>query len=151
MLSSLRIRMGDRSPGSTGVDELADLGIAVPKSTGAPPDDAKDGKLAIDDDQAHRRARDRPDERQDASSTSFASRRATYVEVADRQRPRRARRARRVPNAELKRITDQIAAPTTRLTAKETRLKAQFAAMESALPQTQTQQAWLTGQINSLG
>lgn len=38
-----------------------------------------------------------------------------------------------------------------RLVATEKRLKAQFAAMESALNQSQTQQSWLSGQIRSLG
>ena len=34
--------------------------------------------------------------------------------------------------------------------AQEKRLKAQFAAMETALNQSQTQQSWLTGQLNAL-
>ena len=34
---------------------------------------------------------------------------------------------------------------------EQKRLKAQFAAMESALNNSQTQQAWLTGQLSSLG
>jgi flagellar hook-associated protein 2 len=54
-------------------------------------------------------------------------------------------------DAEIKRITDQISTAETRLNEKSTRLKAQFAAMESALLQTQTQSAWLTGQISQLG
>ena len=33
---------------------------------------------------------------------------------------------------------------------REKRLKAQFAAMETALSNSQTQQAWLTSQISSL-
>ena len=34
---------------------------------------------------------------------------------------------------------------------EQKRLKAQFAAMESALSNSQTQQAWLTAQLSSLG
>ena len=37
------------------------------------------------------------------------------------------------------------------MTAEQDRLKAQFAAMETALNNSQTQQAWLTSQISSLG
>jgi len=37
-----------------------------------------------------------------------------------------------------------------RMDDEQTRLKAQFSAMESALAQAQTQQAWLTSQIASL-
>ena len=52
--------------------------------------------------------------------------------------------------ADVKRITAQATRAEERLVAKEKRLKAQFAAMESALQQTQTQSAWLTGQLASL-
>ena len=37
-----------------------------------------------------------------------------------------------------------------RMDDEQTRLKAQFAAMEAAMSQSQTQQAWLTSQISSL-
>jgi flagellar hook-associated protein 2 len=36
------------------------------------------------------------------------------------------------------------------MTTTQARLKAQFTAMETALNQSQTQQAWLTSQISSL-
>ncbi len=48
------------------------------------------------------------------------------------------------------RIQQQIDATNKRLDAKEQRLKAQFAAMELALQNSQTQQAWLTGQLAAL-
>ena len=38
----------------------------------------------------------------------------------------------------------------TRLEAKEKRLKAQFAAMEAAMSNSQTQLAWLQGQLSGL-
>jgi flagellar capping protein FliD len=44
-----------------------------------------------------------------------------------------------------------MTAEDARLAAKETRLKMQFAAMESALSTAQSQQAWLSGQIAKLG
>jgi flagellar hook-associated protein 2 len=51
---------------------------------------------------------------------------------------------------ELKRITDSMTEMDQRLALKESRLKAQFAAMEAALAQSQSQGQWLTGQINGL-
>ena len=50
----------------------------------------------------------------------------------------------------LKGFTDQIAKLNERMDAEQKRLKAQFAAMETALNNSQTQQAWLTSQIASL-
>ncbi len=51
---------------------------------------------------------------------------------------------------EQKRLTDTMSRAETRLAAREKRLKAQFAAMESALQASQTQQAWLQGQLATL-
>ena len=49
-----------------------------------------------------------------------------------------------------KRIQDQLDKANERIDAREKRLKAQFAAMEAALQNSQTQGAWLAGQINGL-
>ena len=51
---------------------------------------------------------------------------------------------------ETRRIADDLTRTDTRLAAKEKRLKAQFAAMESALSASQTQMAWLQGQLAGL-
>jgi flagellar hook-associated protein 2 len=51
---------------------------------------------------------------------------------------------------EKKRITDSIAAMDKRLSAKEARLKATFAAMESAMSASQQQSSWLSGQLAAL-
>ena len=142
--------MGDRLTGLSGVDELSDLGIAVPKSNGSSSQDAKDGKLAIDD------AKLTEALAADASKVksffaSFASGLQTYIKTQTGSRLGVLDKRDESSSNEIKRITAQIADANDRLTAKETRLKAQFAAMESALLQTQTQTAWLTGQINQLG
>ena len=50
----------------------------------------------------------------------------------------------------LKDFTDQIDKLNTRMATEQKRLKAQFAAMETALNNSQTQQAWLTSQIATL-
>ena len=150
MLSSLRIRMGDRLGGLTGIDELADLGIAVPKSTGASSQDAKDGKLAIDDTKLSG-ALAADSSKVKSFFASFASGLQTYVKSQTGSGLGVLDKRDQSSTDEIKRLDGQIADANDRLTAKETRLKAQFAAMESALLQTQTQTAWLTGQINSLG
>jgi flagellar hook-associated protein 2 len=49
-----------------------------------------------------------------------------------------------------KRLTNDMTRVDARLEAKEKRLKAQFAAMESAMAASQTQSSWLAGQIASL-
>jgi flagellar hook-associated protein 2 len=49
-----------------------------------------------------------------------------------------------------KRIQAQIDRTNERIDAREKRLKAQFAAMELALQNSQTQGAWLSGQIAGL-
>ena len=46
---------------------------------------------------------------------------------------------------------NQVTATNLRLSQTEARLKAQFAAMETAMQTAQSQQAWLAGQIASLG
>ncbi len=47
-------------------------------------------------------------------------------------------------------FNDQITKLNTRMETEQKRLKAQFAAMETALNNSQTQQAWLTSQIATL-
>lgn len=150
MLSSLRIRMGDRLTGLAGVDELSDLGIAVPRSTGTSSQDAKDGKLAIDDAKLSD-ALAADSSKVKAFFASFATGLQTYVKTQTGAGRGVLDKRDESSTAEIKRITDQITVANDRLTQKETRLKTQFAAMESALLQTQTQTAWLTGQINQLG
>jgi len=150
MLSSLRIRMGDRLTGLAGDDELADLGIAVPKSTGSTSQDAKDGKLAIDDAKLTD-ALAADSGKVKSFFASFAGGLQTYIKTQTGSGLGVLDKRDDSSDAEIKRITDQIAEANSRLSAKETRLKAQFAAMESALLQTQTQTAWLTGQLSQLG
>jgi len=49
-----------------------------------------------------------------------------------------------------KAFTEQMRAMDDQLSLKQKRLEAQFAAMESALSQSQSQQQWLTGQLAAL-
>jgi flagellar hook-associated protein 2 len=149
MLSSLRIRMGDRLTGLAGVDELSDIGIAVPKATGTASQDAKDGKLAIDDKKLTEMLT------ADASKvkalfTSFGAGLETFIKSQSGTGSILDSRD-KAATSELKLLTGQVTRTNERIDAKEKRLKAQFAAMEAAMQNTQSQTAWLTGQINSLG
>ena len=148
LLSSLRIRMGERLAGLTGVDDLSDIGVAVPKASGTTSQDAKDGKLAFDEGKLADALAADPGKVRDLFG-AFNTGLETFIKgqtggsgVLD-QRDKAA-------DSEIKRISDQVTRAEERLTAKEKRLKAQFAAMESALLNTQTQSAWLSGQLSSL-
>jgi flagellar hook-associated protein 2 len=148
MLSSLRVRMGERIAGLSGLDELSDIGVAVPKATGATSQDAKEGKLAIDDAKLSQALAADPAKVRDlfegfsAGLDTFIKSQTGTTGVLD-MRDKSA-------EAEIKRITAQADLAETRIQAKEKRLKAQFAAMETALLNSQTQSAWLSGQLSSL-
>jgi len=148
MLSSLRVRMGERIAGLSGLDELSDIGVAVPKATGSTSQDAKEGKLAIDDAKLSQALAADPAKVRDlfegfsAGLDTFIKSQTGTTGVLD-MRDKSA-------DAEIKRITAQADLAETRIQAKEKRLKAQFAAMETALLNTQTQSSWLSGQLASL-
>jgi flagellar hook-associated protein 2 len=148
MLSSLRIRMGDRVAGLSGLDELADIGVAVPKATGSTSQDAKEGKLAIDDAKLSAALAADPAKVRDLFA-GFSAGLETFIKsqtgtsgVLDKRD--------KAADEEIKRITAQADLAETRLQAKEKRLKAQFSAMETALLNSQSQSAWLSGQLSSL-
>jgi flagellar hook-associated protein 2 len=148
MLNVLRRQMSNIVT-SAGINDLSDLGIGIPASaSGTVSDDAKAGKLAIDDSKL--------DAAIDSNwvavkdfFTGFSKQVSDYVDtqtgghglIDDRLK---------AADSNLKMLKDQLAQANDRIDEKEKRLKAQFAAMESALQNSQTQQAWLTGQINSL-
>jgi flagellar hook-associated protein 2 len=148
MLSGLRSQMTEIVQ-AAGINDLADLGVTVPRATGgATTEDAKAGRLVLDEAKLTAAL--------DADWTAvkgffegFADDVAAYVKtqtggsgVIDSRLKGSERTA--------SRIQEQIDATNTRLDAKEKRLKAQFAAMELALQNSQTQQAWLTGQLAAL-
>jgi flagellar hook-associated protein 2 len=146
MLSSLRSRMGERLVGD--VNDLADIGIAVPKASGATSQDAKDGKLAIDDAKLTAALNADSSKVRDLF-TSFGAGLDAYIRkqtggtgVLDSRQ--------KSADGEIRRIADQVTRAEERLAAKEKRLKAQFAAMESALLNAQSQGSWLAGQLAAL-
>lgn len=148
MLGRLRSSMTEVLAGS-GLNDLSDLGISVPKASGGTTTEAaRAGHLVIDD--AKLTAALEGDWTQvkaffagfDDQVDAFAKTQTGGSGVID-SRLKGSERT-------VSRIQKQIDATNERLDAKEKRLKAQFAAMELALQNSQTQQAWLTGQLAAL-
>ena len=148
MLSSLRIQMGDKLAGLTGVDDLTDIGIAVPKATGTSTQEAKDGKLAFDSAKFAEAMTADSNKVKDLFA-AFSTGLDTFIKTQTGTSGVLDLRSKSA-DTEIKRIDEQIARAEDRITAKEKRLKAQFAAMEAAMAQSQTQGAWLDGQITAM-
>jgi flagellar hook-associated protein 2 len=148
MLSSVRRQMSEIVAGA-GINDLGDLGITVPKATGGTISEAgKDGKLVIDDAKLST-ALESDWTAVKGFFTTFAKDVGAYV---DTQTGGSGVIDKRLQNSDrnLKLLKSQLDQTNERIDAKEKRLKAQFAAMESALQASQTQQAWLTGQLAAL-
>ncbi len=148
MLARLRSSMTEVLAG-TGLDDLSDLGISVPKATGgATSDAARAGHLVIDDVKLNA-ALERDWTQVKAFFAGFDDQVDAFVKT---QTGGSGVIDSRLKGSErtVSRIQKQIDATNERLDAKEKRLKAQFAAMELALQSSQTQQAWLTGQLSAL-
>jgi flagellar hook-associated protein 2 len=154
MLSGLKNSMSQLVSG-LGLTGLADLGIGVPKATGgAISEDAKAGKLVVD------------------STKLTAALAADFTKVRDLFAGKGATKGlstlisdyvgtqtgtngvltsrMKSDDTTLTGFTSQIDKLNTRMATEQKRLKAQFAAMETALNNSQTQQAWLTSQIATL-
>jgi flagellar hook-associated protein 2 len=145
MLSRLRSDMTEVLAGS-GLNDLSDLGITVPKASGGTTSDAaKAGRLVID--------LSKLDSVLEGDWTQVKTFFASFDDQVDALvRKQTDGIDSRLKGSErtVSRIQSQIDATNERLDAKEARLKAQFAAMELALQNSQTQQAWLTGQLAAL-
>ncbi|HEU4700886.1 MAG TPA: flagellar filament capping protein FliD [Conexibacter sp.] len=137
-----------------GMSSLADLGVSTGSASATVSRDALAGKLQIDADTL------------DAALASDASRvrdllagpanaggwvRAFERVVHDADTTGGTIDVRITgADAELKRLQRSMADMDDRLALKEQTLRAQFAAMEAALGQSQTQSSWLSGQLASL-
>jgi flagellar hook-associated protein 2 len=154
MLSQMKTVMTQTVSG-LGFSSLADIGIMIPKSTGATPtQDAKDGKLSFDSDAFSKAlTADYTKVRnlfQDQGTTKgFSSLVSAFVDSQDGTNGILTGRI-SSDDTSLKDYTRRIDTMNQRMDDEQTRLKAQFSAMETALAQAQTQQAWLTSQIASL-
>ncbi len=147
MLGALRQQM-TKMVAAAGVNDLADLGISVPKATGSTSADGKAGRLVIDDAKLTQALQ----ADWTAVSGFFESFSKDVAKLVKAQTGGTGVIDDRLKgsNRNLDRLKDQVEVTNERLDAKEKRMKAQFAAMESALQSSQTQQAWLTGQLAAL-
>ena len=149
MLSALRRQMTG-VVSAAGINDLGDLGIGIPKASGgAVSEDAKAGKLTIDDAKLSLALESNWTEAK-TFFTGFSKQVSDYV---DTQTGSSGIIDGRLKSADrnIATLKDQLTKANERIDAKEKRLKAQFAAMETALQNSQTQQAWLTGQLAALG
>ena len=154
MLGQLKSQMTQVVSG-LGLKGLGDLGITVPKTTGAAStQDAKDGKMVFDSSVLSTalttdwtKVRDLFTGKGLTKGVSglmsdwVGSQTSTSGVLTSRMTS---------DDSTLKDFTSQIATLNDRMATSQARWKAQFAAMETALNQSQTQQAWLTSQISSL-
>jgi flagellar hook-associated protein 2 len=150
MLSGLRNGLRETLSGLTGVDDLGDIGIGVPSgSGGASSQDAKDGKFTVDD--AKLTDALAGDWTKVASFLdAFAGKVDALVKVQTGTTNSLIDGRVASDDRQLKDLSAQMDALNLRLTAEQDRYKAQFAAMEIALQNAQSQQQWMAGQLSSL-
>jgi flagellar hook-associated protein 2 len=147
MLSRLRQDMAE-VVSAAGINDLGDIGIAIPKATGTSSAEAKAGKLVLDEAKLTA-ALDKDFTAVKGFLATFSKDVEDFVKVQtggsgiidDRLKS---------GDRQAKRLDQQLARANERLDAREKRLKAQFAAMELALQNSQTQGAWLQGQLAGL-
>ncbi len=147
MLSKLRQDMA-KVVSDAGINDLGDLGVGIPKATGTSSADAKAGKIVLDEAKLTA-ALDSDFTAVKGFLSTFSKDVETFVKgqtggtgiIDDRIKS---------GDRQNKLIQEQIDKANERIDAREKRLKAQFAAMEAALANSQNQGAWLAGQINGL-
>lgn len=147
MLGTLRAEM-TKIVSAAGINDLTDLGISVPKATGSTSADGKAGRLVLDDAKLTQALE------ADWTAVSgffegFSKTVETFVKTQTGGAGVIDERLKGTTRS-LDRLRDQVDVTNERLDAREKRMRAQFAAMELALQNSQTQQAWLTGQLAAL-
>jgi flagellar hook-associated protein 2 len=152
MLSRLRTGMGEQYTAignATSLDDLSDIGISTGKA-GASADAAKAGLLTLDE--AKLTAALESDAQGVRRLLGGAGPAAFAQDVEGLATDLGKMLDGRIDSAgvQSKRIADDLTRTDARLVAKEKRLKAQFAAMEAAMGASQTQMAWLQGQLSGL-
>ena len=156
VLSRLRSVMSDEVAGiaDPAMNQLLEIGISTGKATsgGATSNDAKIGKLTIDD-AALDAALANPTKVRELLGASgkpgFAQRIESLLEAEAGTSGVLAERL-KVNSSEQKRVKDRISTIEQRITVQEKRLREQFTAMEKALSLSQSQGNWLMGQISSM-
>jgi flagellar hook-associated protein 2 len=154
MLSSLKQTMTKTVASIGGLSSLADIGISVPKSTGVTTADGKAGKLTFDSTALDTQL-DKDWTQVNKLFSGIGARKGFGLLVSDFVKGQTGVNGvlsgrMTSDSTSLKDLAGQVTATNLRLDQTQARLKAQFAAMETALQTSQSQQAWLTGQINGL-
>jgi flagellar hook-associated protein 2 len=154
MLSSLKNTLTQTVNNIGGLKSLADIGISVPKSTGVITEDAKAGKLSFDDTVLDGQL-DKDWTQVKTLFNGIGARKGFGLLVSDFVKAQTGLKGvltgrMNSDSTSLKDLANQVTATNQRLDQTEARLKAQFAAMETALQTSQSQQAWLEGQIAGL-
>jgi flagellar hook-associated protein 2 len=154
MLSSLRNTLTSSVANIGGLSKLADIGITVPKSTGVVTEDAKAGKLTFDATALDGQL-DKDWTQVQTLFNGVGPRKGFSLLVTDFVKAQTGLKGVLTgrltsDTSSLKDLANQVTATNLRLDQTESRLKAQFAAMETALQTSQSQQAWLEGQIAGL-
>jgi flagellar hook-associated protein 2 len=138
--------------GSASMDELAEIGVSTGKASGGETTaDALAGKLVIDDAKLSAALSTSPlAVRKLLGGTSDVEGIGTKLDsLLDAYAKSDGDIDKRIESAdkEQQRYDDQIANLNRRIEAKAAMLRAQFAAMESAISRSQQQQSWLAGQL----
>ncbi|MDA0183871.1 flagellar filament capping protein FliD [Solirubrobacter phytolaccae] len=153
MLNSLKSTMTKTLSG-LGLTGLKDLGIDVPKA-GTNAADARAGKLTIDTEKLKTAIANDYTKVKELFAGQGATKGLSAVisDYVGTQTGTNGVLTSRISGDDktLTGFNDQITKLNTRMETEQKRLKAQFAAMETALNTSQTQQAWLTSQIATLG
>jgi flagellar hook-associated protein 2 len=154
MLSSLKNTLTQTVNNIGGLKSLSEIGIGVPKSTGVVTEDAKAGKLTFDATALDGQL-DKDWTQVQTLFNGIGARKGFSLLVTDFVKAQTGLKGvltGRInsDSTSLKDLANQVTATNQRLDQTEARLKAQFAAMETALQNSQSQQAWLEGQIASL-
>src|SRR3954447_16135620 len=154
MLSSLKNTLTSTVANIGSLKSLSDIGISIPKSTGVVTEDAKAGKLTFDA-TALDGALDKDWTQVRTLFTGVGPRKGFALLTTDFVKAQTGLKGvltgrMNSDSTTLKDLANQVTATNERLGQTEKRLKAQFAAMETALQTSQSQQAWLEGQIAGL-
>ena len=156
MLNGLRRAVSDPVAGNAStLDEFAEMGISTGKSTGANPGpESLQGKLTLDESKLDSLLAGGTEALKRLVGAvpgvdGIAQRIETIVEAQVGSNKIIAGRL-QSDDTQLKRLADTLTKSSERIDAREKRMRAQFAAMETALQASQTQQAWLTGQLAAL-
>ena len=154
VLNQLRNLVSDAVPGRTGdIKSLRDLGVSTGKATGgASSADSLDGKLVLDEAVLTSALEsDRLDVKSFLTdpTTGISGRLTALLEplakvggLVDQRATQAGKQAGDVES--------QMTAMTARLELKQERLKAQFAAMEAAMMESQATSSWLSAQLAGL-